>query len=450
MTRRQHLLILVAALAVSAALAGAGLTQAAGAGGEGKSKTVALPAEAAAREAGIVDLAARLDGSVVGALKGLGGAGYFGAVGLDASMSPDPQFGEGGYTAPFGLPWEGFNTEAEAEAVAVEPAGKVVVAGYAQEGIHRPTTFSPLLARYTANGELDPAFGASGLVASRPPGDGGIAYHDVTVRSGGTIIAVGGRNEHFRGIGSPAGVIDAYRPDGSTDTSFGQGGRVLLKGRPNPNYTSLWAVHLLPADKILVAGYLNHQMLLARLLPNGRLDPGFGGGDGKVVLDLHSGTCCPPAALAVGPDGRIVVAARGGSLRKQRAFLARFRPGGGLDRSFGDRGIEAPFLPWRLDDVNGLAVQPNGSIVSVGRGTKTKRNRRPAFALFRNRPDGPPDRSFGREGLASIHVGRESSAGAALGLTDGSILAGGSALFAPGGNAAPSTMLLLDQLPPVP
>lgn len=416
----------------------------------GATQTVALPPEAAARLAGIVDLAARPDGPVFGALKGLGGAGYFGAVGFGAPMSPDPQFGEGGYTAPLSLPWEGINLEAQAEAVAVVPGGEVLVAGYSQEGIRSPTSFSPLLARYTPSGTLSSAFGAGGLVGSRPEGEGGIAYHDVAVRSDGTIIAVGGRNERLRGVGPPAGVVDAYSPAGSSSTSFGRGGRVLLKGRPNPNYTSLWGVELLPAgDKILVAGYLDHRMLLARLLPNGRLDRGFGGGDGKVTVNLRSGICCPPAALTVGADGRIVVAARGGSLQKQRVFLVRFRANGGLDRGFGDRGIEAPFRPWRLSDVNGIAVQANGGIVTVGRSAKTKRNRRAAFAVFRNRPDGPPDRRFGKKGLKSVYVGRESSAGAALALSDGSVLVGGSALFAPAGSA-PRTALLLDQLPPAP
>jgi uncharacterized delta-60 repeat protein len=409
-------------------------------------RTVTLPPEAASRLAGTVDLAASPDGNVFGALKGLGSAGYFGAAGFDGSMSPSSRFGAGGYTAPLVLPWEGFNPEAEAEAVAVEPRGGVLVAGYAREGIRKPTSFSPLLARYTASGTLDSSFGAGGVVASRPPGDGGIVYHDVAVRSDGMIIAVGGRNEYQRGVGAPAGVVDVYRPDGSFDTSFGQEGRVLLAGRPNPNYTSLWGAELLPGDKVLVAGYLNHRMLLARLLADGQLDREFGG-DGEVTVDLHSGTCCPPAALAVGPDGRIVVAARGGSYRRQRVFLARFRPNGGLDRSFGKRGVEAPFLPWRLSDANGLAVQPNGSIVTVGRSEKTKRNHRSAFALFRNRLGGAPDRSFGKEGLASVRVGRESSAGAALTLDDGSVLVGGSALFAPGGSGA-RTELLLDRLPP--
>jgi uncharacterized delta-60 repeat protein len=407
-----------------------------------------MPPHAAASFAGIVDLAAGPGGSVLGALKGLGSDGYFGAVGFDAAASLDPRFGEGGYTAPLTLPWEGFNPEAQAEAVAVEPGGAVLVAGYSREGIRRPTSFSPLLARYSANGVLDSTFGVGGLVGTRSVSEGGIVYHDVAVQPDGTIIAIGGRNEFWRGFESPAGVVDAYRPDGSPDTSFGRAGRALLEGGPHRNHTSLWGVELLPdSNKLLVAGYLEHHLLLARLLPNGRLDRGFGDGDGKVTVDLHSGTCCPPAAPALVADGRIVVAVTGGSNQKQRVVLARFRPGGGLDRSFGDRGIAAPFRPWRLIDAHGLVVQPDESIVTVGRSETTKRNRKAAFAVFRNRPDGSPDRGFGKEGLQNYHVGRQSLAGAALGLADGSVLVGGSALFAPGGGAPRGTGLLLDQLP---
>ncbi len=65
-------------------------------------------------------------------------------------------------------------------------------------------------------------------------------------------------------------------------------------------------------------------------------------------------------------------------------------------------------------------------------------------------PSGSPDRSFGKEGLESVHVGRESSAGAALSLSEGLVLVGGSALFASGGNEPPGTEILLSQLPLLP
>lgn len=101
-----------------------------------------LPPAAAARLAGIVDLVAGPDGTVFGALKGLGSAGYFGAVALGEAGIRDPRFGEGVFSAPVSLPWEGINLEAQAEAVAAGPGGTVTVAGYSREGIRRPTSFS--------------------------------------------------------------------------------------------------------------------------------------------------------------------------------------------------------------------------------------------------------------------------------------------------------------------
>jgi hypothetical protein len=115
-----------------------------------------LPSAAATAQAGLVDLAHGSGLDVFGALKGLGGQAYFGAVALSGGKAPDAAFGGDGYTDPLNFTGEGVTRESQAEAVAVQPDGKVVVAGYLQEGIRRPTSFSPLLVRYAAEGSLDP------------------------------------------------------------------------------------------------------------------------------------------------------------------------------------------------------------------------------------------------------------------------------------------------------
>lgn len=406
--------------------------------GGGGVVTPALPAAAAAHAAGIVDLAQGEGTKVFGALRGLGETGYFGVAGLSGGEAPDPSFGGDGYTDPLVLPWTGINLEAEAEAVAVQPDGKVVVVGYSEEGIRDPTAFAPLLARYSADGSLDPTLAAGGIVGARPHGTGGTRYHDVAVEPDGRILAAGGRNESSSGVGAPAGLVAAYRPDGSLDTAFGESGRTVLKGK---GYTSLRAIDLLAGGKVLVAGFRNYRLLLARLDADGRLDKGFGGGDGEVTVDLDAHACCQTAALAAGPDGRIVVAALGGSGQKRRVFLARFLPSGRPDRSFGTDGVEATLRSTRLTVLNGLAVEPDGSIVTVGRGA-LGRSSAGTFAAFRNLPSGPPDPSFGRQGLeTTVSAGNESSAGAALATPSG-ILVGGSFAFSPP-SGPPRTGLLL-------
>jgi uncharacterized delta-60 repeat protein len=417
--------------------------------GEGGIAQPVLPEEASRAAAGIVDLAAAPGGGTAGALKGLAGAGYFGAVRLTAAGAPDPGFGPGGFTSPLEVdPWEGINLEAQGEAVAAQEDGKTVVAGYLQEGIRRPTAFSPLLARYQADGSLDPGFGDGGIVAGpRSFGRGGIALHGVAVAPGGRILAVGGRNERFLGTEAPAGVVLAYDPDGSVDSAFGQGGRVWFPQRSRSGYSGLRTLKILADGKILVAGYLDFRLFLARLNPGGGLDRTFGGGDGRVVVDIQSGTCCPTASLAVQGNGRIVVAANGGHLLRRRVFLARFLANGRLDRSFGDRGVQAPLRPWRLSEASDVAIQGDGGILTVGRSERTKRNPRGGiYAVFRNRPGGGVDRSFGNRGLRTFRFGRESLAGAALAQPDGGVLTAGSFAWADDASGRTVTRLLLVRL----
>src|SRR4051812_11370462 len=128
--------------------------------GSGGVAALALPPEAGRQAAGIVDLAAAADGSTVGALGGVGYRGYFGAVRLTPSGSPDPAFGQNGLTAGLTVGSDGFNREAQAEAVAVQGDGRVLVAGYLHEGVTYPRRFTSLLARYLPDGRLDAPFRA--------------------------------------------------------------------------------------------------------------------------------------------------------------------------------------------------------------------------------------------------------------------------------------------------
>jgi uncharacterized delta-60 repeat protein len=414
--------------------------------GSGGVAMPALPAEASQKEASIVDLATAPDGTTVGALGGNSDPGYFGAVRLTPAGEPDPSFGAGGFTAPLPVPqqWSGFNQEVEAEAVAVQGDGKIVVAGFLQEGLDFPTSFTMLLVRYQADGSLDPSFGAGGIVLGPHQfGRGGVVLHAIALAPNGRIVVVGGRNEPRRGDKRPAGVVYAFNPDGSRDKSFGRGGQVLFSQRSRKVYSSLHDVAILGNGKIVVAGYHKYRLLLARLRPDGSSDRRFGEGDGRVVMGIHNSTCCPPAALVV-QGGRIVVAANGGPFHTARVYLLRFHPNGTLDRSFGDRGVEAPYLPRRLFKVDDVAMQADGGILTVGQSAITKANPNGGkYAVFRNLPNGSPDGSFGQHGLQTFQYGDFGYAGAALAQPDSGILTGGSFWTTDSASGQKATKLLL-------
>jgi uncharacterized delta-60 repeat protein len=443
-TRKNTLAVLAFLLvAICPAAAGRGADQLDPSFGSGGVATPALPPEAAEKAASVVDLAAAPDGTTVAALGSINRLGYFGAVRLTPSGAPDPAFGQDGFTAPLPhSPTEGFNREAQAEAAAVQGDGRVVVAGFLQEGVTYPRRFTSLLARYLPDGALDPEFGADGLVAVQAASEWQeTRLHGVDVAPDGRIIAVG---EHVRSIPRSAGLVFALKPDGSLDRSFGRRGRVAFTQRARESYSALLDVKALADGKILVVGFHEYRLFLARLRSDGRPDRGFGGGDGRIELDIYDeGVCCPRSSLAVQADGRIVLAAEGGARRHRRTFLVRLLPDGRLDPGFGGGGIAAPYRPWRLFSPLDVAVEADGGIITVGQSAGTKQS--PvigAYAVFRNLPDGSTDESFGDHGLKTLPQADFGVAGAALAQADGSVLTGGS-FGTKGEGSDPSTTTLL-------
>ena len=118
-------------------------------------------------------------------------------------------------------------------------------------------------------------------------------------------------------------------------------------------------------------GGANTDFALMRFLPDGRPDPTFGTA-GRVTTDF--GRQEEARAVALQPDGRIVVAGRiSMPVPVQGALffviaLARYMPDGSLDPTFsGDGRMEqqawAPTPRWRPYDVRAVAVAPSGDIL---------------------------------------------------------------------------------------
>jgi uncharacterized delta-60 repeat protein len=148
----------------------------------------------------------------------------------------------------------------------------------------------------------------------------------------------------------------------------------------------------------------------------GSLDTAFGTG-GIVTTNLGGGG--EEAALQE-PNGDIVVALSQGMLR--------FLPNGQLDTSFGTNGLATGIL---VPAQSGLAVQPNGQIITAGvnlAGPATS----PIRGTTRLNADGTVDTTFGTDGTATIPVtlaGQATGIGpqAVLVQPDGKILVAGSA-----------------------
>ena len=162
-----------------------------------------------------------------------------------------------------------------------------------------------------------------------------------------------------------AGVAAAAA--GDLDPAFdGDGKRVLpFAGIPNDALVQ-------PDGKIVLAGFdENHDFAIWRLNTDGSLDRGFDG-DGTVAISF--GTQDAVNAAALQPDGKIVVA--GSTYYAQTRTdmaVARLNTDGSLDKTFdpgGPDGDGKKVLSTESDiSATAVAVQPDGRILLAGAGT---------------------------------------------------------------------------------
>jgi uncharacterized delta-60 repeat protein len=206
---------------------------------------------------------------------------------------------------------------ATALSVTVDSHHRPVVAGYTKAA----NDSDVLLARFKWNGVQDPSFGTGGTVRTDFGTDSDYAA-SVGIDSAGRIV-VGGGGDRFE--------LARYQPDGTLDPSFGNDGEVTTDFGDRSRLNS---IAIDAHNRIVAAGAAaNHDFALARYKSNGRLDRSFSH-NGKVAGPLR-GNFWGAGFVGVDSRGQIVAVATGG-VRDYR--LARYKPNGGLDRSFGRNG----------------------------------------------------------------------------------------------------------------
>ena len=183
--------------------------------------------------------------------------------------------------------------------------------------------------------------------------------------------------------------------DGDLDPTFGIGGRVRYDPEGYPVWGSSSAIQ--SDGKIIVAGSLRSDFLLARYNADGSLDTTFDI-DGIVTTDFGQGD--HPFALSIQSDGKIVAAGASvvmGITRNVSAdlALARYNQDGSLDTTFGIAGkVTQDFSDF--DYIHALAIQSDGKIVSAGRIEQAGLLASADFALVRYNRDG--SLAFGNNG----------------------------------------------------
>ena len=320
----------------------------------------------------------------------------------------DASFGTGGKVlTPIGAAAD------SAHAVAVQPDGKIVVGGRADMGAYEHF----VLARYQPDGQLDPSFGTGGIVTTA------MVVHNskgrcLALQPDGRILLAG----EVDGSGAADFGVARYLANGSPDTSFGTGGRVIVSIADSNDYPK--DIFVQSDGKIVVAGAANVDFGVIRLTPAGALDTTFGTG-GKVMTDINGNDYAEAGALQA--DGKIIVAGRGTGTGGVDFILARYLTNGALDTSFGTGGklSTAVGTADRSDWCLGLAVQPDGKFIAAGYTVTSTQS--DDFAAVRYLDNSALDASFGAGGIAitGITQFRDRAMAAAI-QPDGAIILAGS------------------------
>ncbi|HLB62839.1 MAG TPA: delta-60 repeat domain-containing protein [Actinomycetota bacterium] len=171
-----------------------------------------------------------------------------------------------------------------------------------------------------ASGDLDETFSGDGKKTT-DIGAGSDAADDVAIQPNGRIVAVG------RSAGDYA--LARYRSGGALDGSFGGDGKVTAEFG---EYEGAEAVAIQADGKMVVVGSAGEvDAAIVRFGADGTPDSSFGG-DGQVVFDTGKEESLHGVALQ--PNGRIVAAGRlGGNF-----LVARFNPNGTPDATFSGNG----------------------------------------------------------------------------------------------------------------
>ena len=221
----------------------------------------------------------------------------------------------------------------------VQHDGRIVVCGVglSADGSH----YTTMLYRLTRDGAPDPEFGSAGHVDI---GGGAITYTNCLALVGGVDDSIFALGLHY--IGSPPyhdseTAILKFHADGTPDTSFGDGGVAYVDRVPGDFDAAQTALAL--ADGSLMLGFSSYPNAFgaARLDAHGAIDTAFGdGGFARVEFDHTTDLMPTVCGVFIDAAGRIVLA---GSLEDFPVPTAEFAAvrlaaDGSVDRTFGSGG----------------------------------------------------------------------------------------------------------------
>jgi uncharacterized delta-60 repeat protein len=288
-----------------------------------------------------------------------------------------------------------------AYSIAIQPDGKIVIGGNVYRYPSPRTDFA--VARLNPDGSYDTTFGGGDGKADIYVGGEHDLARDVVIQPDGKILFIGVTQVSTSNF--PALV--RFNADGSIDNTFSGDGVITTTldvfGTPMKTL-------LMPGGKIVsivsVYGYTDGNIIFLRYNPDGSPDTSLNG-SGRLLTRYgfdYSDAAVTTAVLL--PDGKMLL---GGSVRPPElengydAALIRINPDYSPDTSFNGDGIVTTHLSAYQGGINDLAMLPDGKFIAGGIVAYNSHDM--DFALLRYNPDGSLDKSFDQDGKAVVSFG---------------------------------------------
>jgi uncharacterized delta-60 repeat protein len=197
----------------------------------------------------------------------------------------------------------------------VQPADNKIVAAGSVGNFGNSSLDSVLLRYNTADGSLDASFGSGGNgIVITDIGSGNNFANAIALQPDGKIVVAGHANVNFSLDTSDIALL-RYDANGVLETTFGAPGQQGLVVTDLGGFDNAFSVALQPADgKIVVSGNTGYagsvtRVAVLRYGADGRLDPAFGTGGIATTSATGPSTIASGNAVVVQPsDGAIVVA----------------------------------------------------------------------------------------------------------------------------------------------
>lgn len=328
-----------------------------------------------------VDVAVQPDGKILVAgntQTGPNSGMYVARLNPDGSF--DNSFGSNGIASPATT-----GADVLCQVVVLQPDGKILLGGTTVDAGYFFT-----VVRLDANGNMDSSFGTNGESVFSM-GAGLQILYDMALQTDGKIVVAGS----FNGTDIDAAVA-RLNSDGSFDFTFSYDGKVTTDAGGQDD---IKALAIDQNGKILIGGRSQSHSLLIRYNSDGTLDNTFGT-NGKLITEFSTSSD-EIIDLVLDGAGNILIAGSSFSGSTFDFLVARYNPVGILDNTFSFDGIVHSDFSVSTDKAKCILIQPDNKVLVAGEASDGNR----MFALARYNADGSLDNSFNSSGKVTTALG---------------------------------------------